>query len=508
MVGQIIAGGFGDLLIRQKSNEQLELGELLVTDDINQYTIFQIYDLKYGSQIAKESLEMMSGMNLEGYGESLDFLDPNLRTYILARARSVVTIRKTNAHTPKTLPSFFAHLRKITKEDLSFIQKPAYPLYLGNIRSGSKLMPIDIFLDGQNVFSHHILLAATTGRGKSNLLKTLLWSALDQPYCANLVFDPHDEYYGRNELVLKDHPKSRELLEYYSPEPPAGTKTLKINLSILKPWHFEGAIEFSDAQKDLMYTFYNNFHLEWIENLIISQDEGEFYRKETINVVKRKLMRLLSISVAEDEITCNSIFDQTAGATITDDIIRSLDQSKTVIIDTSALSSAIEILVSSIITTELFSKYKKYRKDGTLNTKPIINIVLEEAPRVIGKEVLQKGPNVFSSIAREGRKFNIGLTAITQLPSLIPKEILANLNTKIIMGIEMQQEREAIISSAAQDLTSDDRNIASLDKGEAIISSTFTKFAIPIKVPFFDDFAKTQIKNNPKEKKAFTGIKF
>ena len=48
----------------------------------------------------------------------------------------------------------------------------------------------------------------------------------------------------------------------------------------------------------------------------------------------------------------------------------------------------------------------------------------------------------------------------------------------------MVQERQAIIDSASQDLSTDSRNIASLDKGECIVSSNFAKFAIPIKVPF------------------------
>ena len=123
----------------------------------------------------------------------------------------------------------------------------------------------------------------------------------------------------------------------------------------------------------------------------------------------------------------------------------------------------------------------------------MISIVLEEAPRVLGKDVLEKGSNIFSTIAREGRKFKVGLIAITQLPSLIPRDILANMNTKIILGTEMVQERQAIIDSASQDLSSDSRNIASLDKGECIVSSNFAKFAIPIKVPFFDDFAKKDV---------------
>ena len=129
--------------------------------------------------------------------------------------------------------------------------------------------------------------------------------------------------------------------------------------------------------------------------------------------------------------------------------------------------------------------------------------MLEEAPRVLGKEVLESGPNIYSTIAREGRKFNVGLIAITQLPSLIPRQVLANINTKIILGIEMKPERQAIIDSAAQDLSTDDRNIASLDKGEAIITSNFAKFAMPIKIPFFPETMK---QNKQENKKSYSGV--
>ena len=100
--------------------------------------------------------------------------------------------------------------------------------------------------------------------------------------------------------------------------------------------------------------------------------------------------------------------------------------------------------------------------------------------------MLTNNQSVFSTIAREGRKFNVGLIAITQLPSQIPKDILANINTKIILGIELAAERASIIESASQDLSRDDRNIAALDVGEAIITSNFTKFAVPVKIPLFD----------------------
>jgi len=131
---------------------------------------------------------------------------------------------------------------------------------------------------------------------------------------------------------------------------------------------------------------------------------------------------------------------------------------------------------------------------GELEEKPNICIVLEEAPRVLGKEIVEKSSNIFDTLAREGRKFKVGLLAITQLPSLIPKTILANMNTKIILGLEMNPERQSIIESASHDLTKDSKTIASLDKGEAIISSSFLRFPVPVKFTLFHDFV-TKIKS-------------
>ena len=67
----------------------------------------------------------------------------------------------------------------------------------------------------------------------------------------------------------------------------------------------------------------------------------------------------------------------------------------------------------------------------------------------------------------------------------------------------MSTERHAIIESAAQDLSQDDRTIASLDKGEAIISSNFTKFAVPVKIPLFEDYIETFPKEDEADKIVF-----
>ena len=486
--GQVLSGDFSKILMRIKAEVEVELGELVVIDQGNEKFILQVYDLLYGSQISQQNREMVSGLNLEeGHFE---IMDESLRNYQLALLKPVLNVGS-SSKTCKKLPAFFAKVREINKEDLSFITKPLTPFFLGKLRSGSKQMDFDIFLPGKEVFSHHVLIPASTGKGKSNLMSCILWDVAGKEYVGMLVLDPHDEYYGRTGLGLKDHPEKNKVAYYTPRTPPPGARTLKINLSKIKPDHFYGAVSLTPPQRDCFHVYHKMFGAEWIKAVVEERRiEGVRFHEDTIAVVKRKLISLLGLELHQGQLFCRGIFDATAGENTISDICRELEQGKTAIIDTSLFSGALEILVGSMVTTEIFARYKYYKKEGVLTDKPVISIVLEEAPRVLGKNVLEQGSNIFESIAREGRKFNVGLVAITQLPSEIPKNILANMNTKIILGIEMNSERQAVMESSPQDLSQDNRTIASLDKGEAIVTSTFTKFAVPIKIPLFEEFVK------------------
>ncbi len=505
--GQVVSGDFGNILVRQKSDEKLEIGELLISDGKDSKILLQVFDLVYGSQISQQNLELISGLSLEE-NSSFEFMEPKLRNYMLARLKTLATIKENRAAVSKNLPSVFSSVREIKKEDLAFLTKPANPLFIGNLRSGSKTLDLDIFLDGEKALSHHILVAGTTGRGKSVLISNILWKLIDQDFCGMLVLDPHDEYYGRNKTGMKDHPE-KEKVSYYTPKnAPPGCNTLKINIELIKPHHFEGVVNFSDAQRQALNLYYKSFGNKWIEAVILEKKpEGIQFRDDTLAVVKRRLLYLLDLDFANSQLSCRGIFDLQAGSTTINDICGELEQGKTVIVDTSNFSGAVEILIGSLITTDIFNRYRYYKINGNLKDKPVISVVLEEAPRVLGKEVLEHGQNIFSTIAREGRKFKVGLTAITQLPSLIPREILANMNTKIILGVEMKPERQAIIDSASQDLSEDDRTIASLDVGEALVTSNFVKFATPVQIPFFDEIVKKDLEKEKNIKRDFGGVK-
>ncbi|MHB8568114.1 MAG: ATP-binding protein [Nitrososphaerales archaeon] len=490
IAGQVYGGDIANILVRQKSDKTIELGDLLVSENPDgSYLLLKATNLTYGSQIPVSVRELAAGLRIEGYSSGIDFMDPKLRNYVCATVKPIARISngKDDIKIPKSMPVFFNSMRFATNEDLSFLSvPPKNPVYIGSVRSGSKVLNVDVFLNGDECFTHHILIPATTGRGKSNLLKVILWSLLDVGKVGILVLDPHDEYYGRDGAGLKDHPRAEKNLVYYSTDAIPGENTLVINLDTVEPGHLDGIISFSDAQEDAIGIYVREYGKKWLEQLVLGTPvEGCTAR--TIQVLQRKIRTTLGVTAKDGQVVCDTeVFSTDAGRSTIGEITKSLESGKVVVIDTSRMSDDSELVIGSIISNEIFYKHREAKSTGKLSEIAPVSIVIEEAPRVLSAEAMEQS-NIYSTIAREGRKFKVGLVAVTQLASVIPLTVLANMNTKIILGNEMVAERNALMQSAAQDLSDEDRTIASLDKGEAIVSSIFTKFAVPIYTPLFED---------------------
>src|SRR5487761_1695421 len=110
--GEIIAGESSRIVIRQKSDAVIEIGDLLVEDRDDGYLILQVFDLLYGSQISQLAREMIAGMSLEGFGVGMDLVEPQLRNYVIALARSVLHFEQ-KPRNPKILPKFFGSVRHV-----------------------------------------------------------------------------------------------------------------------------------------------------------------------------------------------------------------------------------------------------------------------------------------------------------------------------------------------------------------------------------------------------------
>ncbi|MBI3412717.1 MAG: ATP-binding protein [Candidatus Aenigmarchaeota archaeon] len=504
VVSQIINGAQGEIILREKSDKPIELGEILIAEDSDNKILLQVYDLQYGSQLDPKRIEYASGLTIEEKWEDLKFHDQELRNYVLVKAKALAQMKKDDNTilVPKRLPKHFSMVRRFSEDDKEFIAKQENSLLLGNLRSGSKDLGIKVHINGVEALSHHVLVAATTGRGKSNFLKVMLWDVLDKDYCGILVLDPHDEYYD----VLEKHPASRENLFYYTNKKGfAGAYSLRIDVKTIKPDDLFGVVSFTEPQEQAVIKYWKAFGENWL--LEIARDKECIFEKEgvhpgSLSVVQRKIHTKLGIQFEDGNFACdNEVFDISGGEKTIDDVCRLLSTGKKVVMDTSMLMDEAELLVGSIIANRILEVYKAKKAENRLKEFPVVSIVIEEAPRVLAENKINEANNIYATIAREGRKFKVGLIAITQLSSVIPKEIMANMNTKVIFGNELAVEREAIISSASQDLSKDGKNIASLNKGEAIISSIFTNFAIPVKVPLIDELAKPAARSQPVQRK-------
>ncbi|KKN21256.1 hypothetical protein LCGC14_0927280, partial [marine sediment metagenome] len=284
-IGSFVSGSFAKLILRQKSNKEFEIGELIVAgNSMNEYSIFQIKDLFYGSQIPDSSLELMAGYGLERDRSNLKIYEPELRNYVLAHARELISIKKNEVSEkyeltiPKKLPKFFSDIYELEQSHLQFFKEEEIetPLNLGKVRSGSKVLDINVKVDATEVLKHHILIPAATGRGKSNLVKTILYDLLENDKCGKLVFDPHNEYFGTTtQKGLRDHPKSDKFLEYYTIRGTSGSFELKFNMNLINPAHIMGSISLTDAQKQAIVVFYRKDRNNWIQDIFKDHTQND-----------------------------------------------------------------------------------------------------------------------------------------------------------------------------------------------------------------------------------------
>ncbi|RNJ80763.1 MAG: DUF87 domain-containing protein, partial [Nitrosopumilus sp. B06] len=351
IAGQVVGGKFGDIIIRQKSGNELEIGDLLISDEGNSFLILQVFELEYGSQIEDKGRQMISGVNMEEGMPDVDFYEQGFVNYVLARIKPLARVYKDDAvKIPKSLPSFFNTLRMIENNDLKFLQKDQGSIFVGYIRSGSKVIKeAEVWLPAEDVFTHHVMIPATTGRGKSNLVKTIMWHVLDSDKVGALVLDAHDEYYGRQGAGLKDHKRARENLAYYTPStPPVGASRLTINLQSIKPEHFEGIVDFSDAQFQAIRSYYWKQRDAWLTTLMLTSPEAaeDSIASSTMSVIQRKMRLILGLDKDQEGrlISKHEVFDSaTKGFTTVDDIVNHIESGKVVILDTSRLGDEAEL---------------------------------------------------------------------------------------------------------------------------------------------------------------------
>ena len=202
-IGRITGRKIGEIFFRLPYNQRVDLGDLAIVQDSDTGMKFyiRVVDISYGAEGADQVwFERTAGnlMLLDDSGVEDSLFEKERRLYKMARCNLLGYLRDDKFYKPKTIPAHFSRVRQPDGEDFHFLEKLGANLKIAHLRSGESVLDLQIGISSKSVVSH-IGLFATTGMGKSNLMKRLAGAILENGNVGLLIFDPHGEYYDGGE---------------------------------------------------------------------------------------------------------------------------------------------------------------------------------------------------------------------------------------------------------------------------------------------------------------------
>ncbi|MGH9131233.1 MAG: ATP-binding protein [Acidimicrobiales bacterium] len=490
--GRLYGKNVLEAVFRAAPDEDLFLGELLVgVDEVTgRRYLFRVVDVTYGSEHREPGwAERVAGTMLadDAAGETgaHPLHDAGRRTYRVADCRCLgyVTPDGTTFRKPKSLPTQFSRVCSPEPADLAFLASRMGDLHVGSLRSGEEEVDVGVGIPGESLATH-LGIFATTGMGKSNLMQVLSGAVMcRQGRYALLLIDPHGEY----RKALGRHPWAPERLRTYAARSLPGTSGLRISLGELSIDDLRTAHDWSRPQEEALFELARHYGVEdltWLAELARLDDLPGFREVElrgrvalnTLQVIQRRARRIVGLAcIATDPAV-------SVGAAV----LRDLGDGRVVLVDVSGLGSTEEVLVASFLTRRVLEEWSSAYLDTpeVHERMPVVAVVLEEAQRVLGGNK-DRESNVFPRLAREGRKFKVGLVAITQQPKLLDAELLSQLNTFFILGLADEKDRSILRGSSKQDLSALGPEIQTLMPGECLLVNLAAPFAVPAKIDLY-----------------------
>jgi len=369
-------------------------------------------------------------------------------------------------------------------------------LKLGYLREGGRGAVKDVVVGLDIDFIPRMAaIVGQIGSGKTNaelVLNSEVMASLGK--AVGLIFDFAGELLtGKNiGRGLADHPLASSLLEYVGVEAPRAKVSysfLRVGLKDLDP-HKLGWLLPDLTMPQMHYALKLRQALGegWVEKAV------KRYRDEDVDGVKRvakgsnqaieALMRKLS-NLDEMVFQLDHEYD-VAGR-----ILEALVGGRTVLVDISGLSEETQRQIVTWIVSRVISYYREAWRtnyEGWLKL-PYLLITLEEAHKF-----LEERGGIFSDIALTHRKYRVGLNAVTPRPSLINRDVFAELWTKLILKTTLKEDRNYLVENTPY-LEYSDVEIKMLDVGEALlVSQPKIQFAVPIKIFDYKEYLEEHLK--------------
>lgn len=377
-----------------------------------------------------------------------------------------------NLKLPRTPVLPGTEIRLADKDVLREIFDVKNPLKLGCLVNQSD---VDVNVDANPILSRHLAILAMTGAGKSNTVSVLM----DQLLTYNVpvfVFDMHGEYKDAqfpngqvNVIKPQINPKYMEFYEIKS--------LMNIpNNAVIQERYFREAFNYATKKLsegtqetvnflDLMYNY--------LEDKSGINDEDAKVEKTMVDVMNK---------ITDSKLKYSKLFYQNAS-----NIISNIKAGYLNVLDLSQVDEYVATVLVSHILRNSLQRSKDAAHSG--NKADLLNnsvfFILEEAHILAPNKRDSDSKRWIQRVAREGRKFGLGLCLVSQSPKTVDHDALSQMNNMIILRL-VEPEDQRHVQSASESLSQDLVNqLPSLNVGEAIVLGLMSKVPTLVKIDEF-----------------------
>lgn len=230
-----------------------------------------------------------------------------------------------------------------------------------------------------------------------------------------------------------------------------------------------GSNDFSPKSEDVPVRFSGEVFANFLEGL--AQETGNQQYIEFLLARIRTMLadtRMSSVIAEDGEVTLENWLQNHIGRASEDDKC-------VTVIDLSLVPAEIMHIITSVISRMCFEFLQRYRK---LNAETFPTVLVMEEAHTFVKKYREEAEDsnvsaiccqVFEKIAREGRKFGLGLVLSSQRPSELSPTVLSQCNTFLLHRISNDRDQDLVHKLVPDNLKGLLRELPSLPSQNAIL---------------------------------------
>lgn len=355
---------------------------------------------------------------------------------------------------------------------LNKIFKIDNPLKLGSLINQPD---VDVEVNANSILTRHLAILAMTGAGKSNTVCVLIDGLLyyNMPI---FVFDMHGEYKGAefengevNIIKPTINPKYMTFSEL--------KRLANISNNAFKQErYFRKA--FKEANNKI-----ENGEANTVDFLKIIKDILEVWSKDEDKFSPSARNDIFGVLNKVEDLRekYSNLFNINKG-----NILRDIQIGKVNVLDLSQSDEyASDALVSHIMRNSLQYRKNAFNKNSNATLDFPVFFIIEEAHILAPNKRESNSKSWIQRVAREGRKFGLGLCLVSQSPKTVDHDALSQMNNMIILRL-IEPDDQKHVQKASESLSEDlVKQLPSLNVGEAIVLGQMTKIPTLVKINEF-----------------------